>query len=343
MANGTDREVTLVLHGLPIDGEKVKADVFARKFKILLNFLHHTDRYLNKKKSFEYLIVELGMGSTTCGVLERPATRKPRQSSAGYVGQAIRAIHRGEKTLAPKRLLKDIAALVKDIGKTFDHGEVAFGHDNIIRIDDFLEQRIAEITSTEDIKVSEPSRYRHFQGVSLGSFDGMLKLLDGRGLLGRAKLILNTHGPEIDRIFNVNDLPNIGYCWNHRVRLDAEAYYTSDHPWPMRLEIKRITPVKEKPDLIRWKGALSRRRRKRTDVPDKVQNLFWDSCVFCAYLYDEHDQHDVASIGQYLNDAKKGSVKIYTSSILLAEVADSKINLKARIILGSGFAQGQWP
>lgn len=56
-----------------------------------------------------------------------------------------------------------------------------------------------------------------------------------------------------------------------------------------------------------------------------MENLFWDSCVFNAFLYDEVESYDVDSIDQYLNEAKGGSFKIYTSSVFLAEIAHTKI------------------
>jgi predicted nucleic acid-binding protein len=60
-------------------------------------------------------------------------------------------------------------------------------------------------------------------------------------------------------------------------------------------------------------------------MTDAVANLFWDSCVFAAFLYDEKDIYDIASIEQYLTEAKAGKYRIYTSSVVFAEVASSKI------------------
>lgn len=57
---------------------------------------------------------------------------------------------------------------------------------------------------------------------------------------------------------------------------------------------------------------------------DRV-NLFWDSCVFFAFLRDERSSYDVDSIAQYLQEAKDGKHQIFTSSIALAEVLPSAI------------------
>ena len=59
----------------------------------------------------------------------------------------------------------------------------------------------------------------------------------------------------------------------------------------------------------------------------KVENLFWDSCVIAALLAEEKDS-DLASIEQFLHDAKAGKAKIYTSTIAAAEILPSKVTGK---------------
>src|SRR5260370_932397 len=60
-------------------------------------------------------------------------------------------------------------------------------------------------------------------------------------------------------------------------------------------------------------------------MSDIISHLFWDSCVFYAFLRDERATYDVDSIEQYLQEAKAGKHRIYTSSIALAEVVPSAI------------------
>jgi hypothetical protein len=53
-------------------------------------------------------------------------------------------------------------------------------------------------------------------------------------------------------------------------------------------------------------------------------HLFWDSCIFYAYFQNNPAYAgDIASIEQYLLDAKRGSTAIYTCSVALAEVVPS--------------------
>ena len=55
-----------------------------------------------------------------------------------------------------------------------------------------------------------------------------------------------------------------------------------------------------------------------------MSNLFWDSCVFYAYL-DSQTTHDIKGINQYLQEARDGQHRIYASSLVLAEVLPSVI------------------
>ena len=55
-----------------------------------------------------------------------------------------------------------------------------------------------------------------------------------------------------------------------------------------------------------------------------MPNLFWDSCVFYAYL-DSGTTHNIEGIEQYLHEASDGKHRIYASSLVLAEVVPSAI------------------
>jgi predicted nucleic acid-binding protein len=57
-----------------------------------------------------------------------------------------------------------------------------------------------------------------------------------------------------------------------------------------------------------------------------ASDLFWDSCVFLAFLRDQSSIYDVDSIAQYLEEARDGKCKIYTSSLVFAEVLPSSLN-----------------
>ena len=60
----------------------------------------------------------------------------------------------------------------------------------------------------------------------------------------------------------------------------------------------------------------------------EMENFFWDSCVFNAFLYDEAHAYDVNSISQHIDEARAKKCTIYTSSIVLTEIAASKVTKK---------------
>ena len=60
-------------------------------------------------------------------------------------------------------------------------------------------------------------------------------------------------------------------------------------------------------------------------MPDEITHLFWDSCVFYAFLRDERDAYDINSIAQYIHEAKSGKYRIYASTLVLAEVTPNAI------------------
>lgn len=55
------------------------------------------------------------------------------------------------------------------------------------------------------------------------------------------------------------------------------------------------------------------------------EHLFWDSCVFTAYLGNQEAAYDIASIEKYLTEAKAGKVMIHASTVSSAEVLPSQI------------------
>lgn len=60
-------------------------------------------------------------------------------------------------------------------------------------------------------------------------------------------------------------------------------------------------------------------------MPNGVSHLFWDSCVFIAFLRDQSAIYDVNSIAQYLSECRDGKHRIYTSSLVFVELLPSYI------------------
>lgn len=56
-----------------------------------------------------------------------------------------------------------------------------------------------------------------------------------------------------------------------------------------------------------------------------VTNLFWDSCVFIRFLTGNKSTQYWADIRQYLEDSVSGTVAIFASTIVMAEVKPSHL------------------
>ena len=264
MADVAERgEVMLTLHGLDVDSGDVRAEVFIAKFRTLISgLLQSADREVNRNRFYHYVIVDLNVGhSATAKVRERIARMPKRHeplSSVRYVGEAVRRVYNGDSALnlIPLPMLYGVAALTKDAGSTFSHGELGFEDNNVIRIDDYLADQAQR--AIRRIEEGDRPERRYFEGVAYETFDGVIKEIDARGTLVRGKLILTAGGKEIDCVFNSIDIPSLRQNFNRRVRAEGIVHYNGQSLLPTRMDVKRIHPAKEDADLIRWRGMLTR-------------------------------------------------------------------------------------
>lgn len=68
----------------------------------------------------------------------------------------------------------------------------------------------------------------------------------------------------------------------------------------------------------------------------KAKTYFWDTCIFYAFLGNLEEQYDVHSIQQYIDECRRGEIKIISSTIVLAELRPS-IVLKSRSMTVDSF------
>ena len=130
-----------------------------------------------------------------------------------------------------------------------------------IRIDNFLTNRATRALTAYDIVEESPLM---FAGIARGTFDGVLKEVDLRGTVARAKLVLNLGGMEIDCTCNSVTVENLADALDKRVSVDALAYYNGEDRLPERIDIKRITIFEQAKaifeqakDFRRWRGAFN--------------------------------------------------------------------------------------
>jgi hypothetical protein len=259
MANSN--EVSITIHGLPVDNGNVRADVFLEKFRALVASLKMADNHLNGRAAHQLIVVKLGIGSAMATVREKVRRKRGAAVEASpYVGEVLQSIYNGDASLDrfPPDLIESLAPLAKGIDKRFSHAEVDFSRDNVIRIDDYFANQMDR--AIRRIHGKDEEREIGFRGVSYGTFDGVVREMDSRGALFRGKLILTAGGKELDCIFRREDIPNLRRNFEKRARVVAVAHYDGECPLPTRLDVRNIQPIDESPDLGRWRAALSKRR-----------------------------------------------------------------------------------
>lgn len=260
-------EVTLTIHGLDSDAKFVRADVFARKLRALLKGLTEADKHANGKQLHEYVIQDLKIGSAVFCVREKQKTKAiPKQSAICEYQRAATALYAGERSVfsLPEPLIASIEALsagTEGRQKQLDHAEVSFAaNGNIIRIDNFLRRR-AEEALRQCRNPRNQTESSHFKGTAFGSFDGRLEMLDNRGQLLRACLITTAGGRQLDCVVG-RDLTNVASDhFDRRVRIDGLAHYDGEALLPIRIDVRKISPVTVDANLQRWRGAIAKNAR----------------------------------------------------------------------------------
>jgi hypothetical protein len=246
-------EATFVIHGLAVDNLVVRAAVFIQKLGILLRALQEADKLANGRASFDFMLSRLEEGSAAATIREKQRRREPPRSSIETFESVALAVYNGEQKSdrTPPNLVKYINKLGQGVALKFSHAEIAFADDNVIRIDDFLVRQSEVAYEFATLPDAERQFYR---GLAIGSFDGILKEIDARGIMLRGKLVL-VAGVEIDCVMNKGQVPEARESFDKRVIVDGVAHYDGVSQLPTRLDVKNIKIVSESPDLLRWRGA----------------------------------------------------------------------------------------
>jgi hypothetical protein len=250
-------EATFVLHGLDSDGRVVRANVFVQKLRTLLRALQLSDKVVNGKPSFIFMLGKLQGGSAAATIREKQKSRKrPTHSSIEYFESVVSAIYNGDRsfTKVPSLLIRHVHELGDGVTKNFAHAELSFPDNNVIRIDDYL-LRQSEIAYEELTNSAEPQKDKYYRGLAIGSFDGILKEIDARGTLLLGKIILTAGGLEIDCVMNEDNIPQVRECFDKRVIVEGTAHYDGETQLPERIDLRTIRIVNEGADLTRWRGA----------------------------------------------------------------------------------------
>jgi hypothetical protein len=254
------KQITIRVHGLGQHKDAVDAAVFAQKLAAFVRALRKSDQNGNGRRCLDFLISDLKMGSATAEIVEREAdTRHPAKvSGIASVHAALVSVYNGRaiELNGSINLIPAVKALCKGANKSFSHIEIILDTNSAsaVRIDNFFEKQLQ--TATEQLATEEEkSKQRLFRGVSLGTFDGTLKMVDHRGAVKLAKLVLTAGGNEIECAYNEQIAPVITPAFDKRVVIEAWAHYDGTTSLPNRLEVRTAKVLNDKRNLSKWKGA----------------------------------------------------------------------------------------
>ena len=256
------KQITIRVHGLEHHRDAVDARVFASKLAAFVRALQKSDQNGNGRRCLDFLISDLKMGSATACIVERQAsTNWPAKASgieAAHATLASISSGRASALNGSTNLLPSVKSMCSGANKIFSHIEVFLDSDekSAVRIDAFFEKQVRAATAMMESEEQKAKR-RLFRGVSLGTFDGTLKLVDHRGAVKLAKLVLTAGGTELECAYNEQAAPTITPAFDQRALIEAWAHYDGTSPLPQRLDVLKATPLKRKPDLARWKGAFA--------------------------------------------------------------------------------------
>ena len=252
-----DGETTLAIHGLDTDASFVRASVLVEKLRDLLTALRTADRLENGRSVHDYLLPKLNDGSIVATVRERPKRLKPSRSPISCLEQATIAVYDGDLRILPSlspELVGRIEKLSRGANERFSHGEISFGEDTVIRIDDYL-HRQAEDAIHVSANGSMAEQFQSYRGSAFGTFNGVLKEIDSRGTMLRGKLVLVPSATEIDCVMNKDRVPVARSSFDNCVVIKGTARYNGRSSLPARVDVHEIRTVRQMADLTRWKGA----------------------------------------------------------------------------------------
>ena len=152
-----------------------------------------------------------------------------------------------------RELVERIEKLSRGANERFAHAEISFADRTVIRIDDYLQRQAAY--AMREPKDDPAGQLESYRGPSLGTFDGVLKEIDSRGTMLRAKLVLVPSATEIDCVMNKDRVPEARESFDKRVVLKGTARYDGSGGLPARVDVHEIHPIRQMADLTRWKGA----------------------------------------------------------------------------------------
>lgn len=257
---GTDLKFTL--YGLEHHGDEVDAAVFADKLKKLVTGLRKLDGFYNTSGQHKFMIHDLEFASAT--VLLREKVMKDRQVRKSptlrfaQIGAATSAGGSFQvENAADEYALGIYKGLSAGAGKSFSYGVVSASDVEPTRLDSLLESRVQQIISAA-VDAAEQAPHRYFSGKALETYDGVMKLVDIRGLFPEAKLILSAGGKEVSCVVPAENVEDLRASLGRRALITGWAQHNGRSAVPDRIDVTKIRVIDDSaPSVISLRGKLA--------------------------------------------------------------------------------------
>lgn len=262
MSEPGKNDLKLTIYGLEIHGDEVDAVVFADKLKKLVSGLKKLDAFYNAKGQHKFMIHDLEFASATVMLREKVMkSRSVRKSPSMRFVEIGAAAASGApleiENAADEYALGIYKGLSSGAGKSFSYGVVSAEKQNPIRLDNVLERRVDDIISNA-ISVAETAPPRFFRGTAIETYDGVMKLVDIRGLFPEAKLILSAGGKEVSCVISAEKVEDLRASLGRRALVTGRAQHDGRSMIPERIDVTSIKVIKDAaPNIISLKGQLS--------------------------------------------------------------------------------------
>ena len=237
----------------------VRADEFARKLSLLVSTLNHADRYLHSEKHVEFFVTELRVGSTHVVLEERQyhAKKIPKKSATKYFLDTVNSIKRGGKfqRATPLAVGKSFVKFAKGVTDGSTITELSLGqktNETVVIGADFVDQCEEALVNLQDGKLS----FVNFKGEVYSSFDGIIKEVDLRHGVSKAKFLITDSNIHLDCNCSKISVDQLRDILDKRVRVNAVAEYDGKNVFPKFLTITNAALIKDAPKLNSLVGNL---------------------------------------------------------------------------------------
>lgn len=261
MAQSGETDLQLTIYGLEIHGgQEVDADVFANKLKKLVSGLKRLDRDYNTSGQHKFMIHNLVFESATVMLREKVMkTRRTRVSPARRFAEIGVAASGGEpfepRNAADEYALNVYKSLSDGSGKSFSYGVVRADKTEPVRLDALLKSRVERIISNA-MEAADQAAPKYFRGVSFETYDGLLKVVDSRGLFPEAKLVLSAGGKEISCVVAQSDVEMLRRAFDRRVLVAGQAQHDGHSMLPSRIDVSSIDVIDQSANILEFRGSL---------------------------------------------------------------------------------------